>query len=97
MRGKDLMPTYFYEDENLLAYAIIKAENNVHPMMDLTFDIELINKKSEEMTSIQLDVPKSENYGWMQVEDVQVIDGELKVITQGFRLNSGICIASIYI
>ena len=89
MRGKDLMPTYFYEDENLLAYAIIKAENNVHPMMDLTFDIELINKKSEEMTSIQLDVPKSENYGWMQVEDVQVIDGELKVITQGFRLNSG--------
>ena len=89
MRSKDLVPTYFYEDENLLAYAIIKAENNVHPMMDLTFDIELINKKSEEMTSIQLDVPKSGNYGWMQVEDVQVIDGELKVITQGFRLNSG--------
>ena len=57
-------------------------------MTDLTFDIEVLNKKSEEMTSIQLDVPESENYAWMQVVDVQVIDDELKVITRGFRTKS---------
>ena len=31
MRGKDLMPTNFYEDENLLAYASIKAERQCTP------------------------------------------------------------------
>ena len=62
MRGKDLTPTNFFEDENLLAYASINAKNHVQPMKDLTFDIEVLNKKSEEITSIQLDVPESENY-----------------------------------
>ncbi|HJF32457.1 MAG TPA: hypothetical protein K8V56_11880 [Sporosarcina psychrophila] len=89
MRSKDLTPTQFFEDENLVAYASIKAKNHVHPMKDLTFDIEVLNKKSEEVSSIQLDVPDKENYGWMQVEDVQVIEGELKVITRGSRINSG--------
>ena len=65
MRGKDLMPTNFYEDENLLAYASINAEDNVHPMTDLTFDIEVLNKKSEEITPIQLEVPKGKITGWM--------------------------------
>lgn len=89
MRSKDLTPNYFFEDENVVAYAKINAKNNVHPMKELTFDIELLTKKSEEVTSIQLDVPEGENYSWMQVEDVQVIEGELKVITSGFRINSG--------
>lgn len=88
MRGKDLAHPYFFEDENRLVYASIEAKNHVQPMTDLTFAIEVLNKKSEEITSIQLDVPNSENYGWMHVEDVQVIEDELKVITRGFRTNS---------
>jgi hypothetical protein len=88
MRGKDLAPTNFFEDENRLAYASINVKNHVQPMMDLTFDIEVLNKKSEEISSIQLDVPKSDNYGWMHVEDVQIIEDELKVITRGSRINS---------
>ena len=31
MRGKDLMPTYFFEDENLLAYASINSEKQCTP------------------------------------------------------------------
>ena len=89
MRGKDLMPTNFFEDENLLAHVSINAKGNVHPMKGLTFDIEVLNKKSEEVTAIRLDVPERENYSWMHVEDVQVIEGELKVITLGSRRNSG--------
>ncbi len=67
---------------------VLNAKNHVQPMMDLTFDIEVLNKKSEEISSIQLDVPESENYAWMHVEDVQIIEDELKVITRGFRTNS---------
>lgn len=88
MRGKDLAPSNFFEDENRLAYASIESENHVQPTTDLTFDIEVLNKKSEETTSIQLDVPESENYAWMHVVDVRVIEDELKVITRGFRTNS---------
>ncbi|MFZ0443729.1 MAG: hypothetical protein WAM95_03565, partial [Bacillus sp. (in: firmicutes)] len=89
MRGKDLMPTNFFEDENLLAHVSVNAKGNVHPMKDLTFDIEVLNKKSEEVTAIRLDVPEREKYSWMHVEDVQIIEGELKVITLGSRRNSG--------
>lgn len=89
MRGKDLMPTNFFEDENLLAHVSINAKGNVYPMKDLTFDIEILNKKSEEVTAIRLDVPEREKYSWMHVEDVQIIEGELKVITLGSRRNSG--------
>ena len=80
MRGKELAPNYFYENENLVVYANIKAKN---------FDIEILNKKSEETTSIQLAVPKKGIYCWIEVLDVQVIEGNLKVITRGFRSEGG--------
>ncbi|MEH7130326.1 hypothetical protein V7103_19215 [Neobacillus drentensis] len=80
MRGKELTPNYFYENENLVAYASIKAKK---------FDIEILNKKSEETTSIQLAVPKKGNYSWIEVLDVQVSEGNLKVITRGFRTEGG--------
>lgn len=90
MRGKDLWANYFFEDENLLAYASIKRENSFEqPTSDFSFDIEVINKKSDEITQIVLDVPETENYNWMQVEDVQVNDGELKVISRVFRTDGG--------
>jgi hypothetical protein len=80
MRGKELMPNYFYENENLVAYASIKAKE---------FDIEILNKKSEETTSIQLAVPKKGNYSWIEVLDVQVSERNLKVISRGFRTEGG--------
>jgi hypothetical protein len=80
MRGKELTPNNFYEDENLVAYASIKAKD---------FDIEILNKNTEEATSIQLAVPKKGNYAWMEVVDVQVAGGNLKVITRGFRREGG--------
>jgi hypothetical protein len=85
MRGKEVMPNNFYEDENLVAYASIKVKDSRHS----SFDIDLFNKKSEETTSIQLAVPKREKYSWMEVVDVQVIGGNLKVITRGFRAEGG--------
>lgn len=81
MRSKDLSPHLFFEDENLVAYA---------HMNDFSFDIEVLTKKTNEITVIQLDVPEKENYGWMQVEEVQVIDSELKVITRASRIGGSV-------
>lgn len=81
MRSKDLSPNHFFEDENLVAYAHMK---------DFSFEIEVLTKNTDEITSIRLDVPEKENYGWMHVEDVQVIDGELKVITRASRIGGSV-------
>jgi hypothetical protein len=85
MRGKEVNPNYFYEDENLVAYASIKTKDS----RDSSFDIDLLNKRSEETTQVQIAVPKSQHYSWIEVVDVQVIDGNLKVIVQGARTEGG--------
>lgn len=83
MRSKDLNSNNFFEDESLVAYAYIK---NSHER-DFNFEIEVLTKKTNDIMSLWLDVPERENYGWMQVEDVQVLNGELKVITRDFHLD----------
>lgn len=85
MRGKELMPNNFYEDNNLVAYASIIGRDSRHS----SFDIDLLNKDSKETTSIQLAVPKKENYSWIDVVDVQVIDDNVKVISRGGRTEGG--------
>ncbi|WP_318617623.1 hypothetical protein [Sporosarcina sp. YIM B06819] len=84
MRSKDLTPNQFFEDENAVVYAQIKDPYDL-PVKDLTFEIEVLTKKSEDITAFQVDVPQKENYGWMRIVDVQVIDHELKVIVRGER------------
>lgn len=89
MRGKDLTPNHFFEDENVVAYASIKADNIFEqPMKGLAFTIEVMDKKTKEVTSMELDVPGRKSYAWMNIEHVQVINGELKVITQGYRMDN---------
>jgi len=84
MRSKTLTPNQFFEDENVVAYASIGDSYDL-PKKELTFEIEMLTKQSEDVTSFQVDVPQKENYGWMQVVDVQIIDHELKVIVRGER------------
>ncbi|MBY0223276.1 MULTISPECIES: hypothetical protein [Sporosarcina] len=88
MRSKDLTANHFFEDKNTVAYARIQAENFYEqPMKELTFEIEVLNKKSEKITSLELDVPEREKYSWMSVEKVQVIEGELKIITHNLLMD----------
>lgn len=77
MWGKDSLPYYYYEDEKILAYSIIKAQT-------FKLEIEVLNKQSNRVTSIAYDIPEQEKYERVIVDDVQVINGELKVITTGY-------------
>lgn len=89
MRGKDLTSNHFFEDENVLAYSSIQADKLYeHPMKGLAFSIEVMDKQTKEITSIELDVPERNNYNAMYVEHVQVIDDELKIIALGYRLDN---------
>ena len=89
-RSKDLDPGYFFENEELLVYAGFEGENvYVNTMSEITFDIDVLNKETKKTTSIEEDVPGSNQYSWMDVRDVQVIDDEIKVFIQGFRKDDG--------
>jgi hypothetical protein len=89
LRGKELTSANFYENENLLAYAGLRGNLYDYPMNKITFDIQVFNKKSEETIVFQSDVPEREKYSYIQVEDVQVINDEIKVLIRGFGIKGG--------
>lgn len=89
MRGKELIPNNFFEDENLLVYANVNGDFNHAPNRDGEFDIEVLNKKTEETISFKSDVPFIEKYDWMHMEDVQVVHNEIKLVVQGFGIEGG--------
>ncbi|HCX47738.1 MAG TPA: hypothetical protein DG757_01570 [Bacillus sp. (in: Bacteria)] len=82
MRGKIFTTNSFYEDEKILAY----AELDYQSAKKSSFDIDVLDKKSGETTSIKLDLPEKEKYNWADVSEVQAIDGKLKVFVRGFQV-----------
>ena len=89
MRGKELSPSYYYEDENVLVYASFKGDFDPSPNRDVDFDIEVLDKKTEETTSFKADVPFLEKYIWLNIDDVQVVHDELKLVVQGHGMKDG--------
>lgn len=89
MRGKHLLPNSFYEDKDLVIYANIEGKGINGSLSASLLDVEVLDKKSEERTSMTLDLPKKEKYHWVDIMDIQLVDGELKIIARGSRLNGG--------
>jgi hypothetical protein len=89
MRGKELSPSSYYEDENVLVYATFKGDFDHGPNRDVDFDIEVLDKKTEETTSFKSDVPFLEKYNWLNIDDVQVVHDELKLVVQGRGMKDG--------
>ncbi|MFZ3591739.1 hypothetical protein ACOI1C_21605 [Bacillus sp. DJP31] len=96
MRGKDLLLNNFYEDENLVAYVSVERKGINGSSLDSFFDIDVLDKESKKSTSMRLDIPKKENYGWVDVVDIQIVDGNLKVIARGYRRTSGVQDLNVY-
>ncbi|TKC19033.1 hypothetical protein [Robertmurraya kyonggiensis] len=88
MRGKDLSPNYFFENESLVVYAGVKRDYKYNSI-DFSFDIDVLDKKSNEVKSIPLDLSDTETYGWYDVIDVGVVDGQLKLITRSSLVIGG--------
>lgn len=82
MRGKVINSSLFYEDENYVAYADINwDQGNIGPTR-FSFNIELLEKDSKEVTVIQESLPKDRSYSYADVRDVQWMDGKLKVAAE---------------
>jgi len=87
MRGKNYFLTNFFEDESILAYAEITTNRFSSVTEESEFKIEVLNKKTEEVLSYSVDFPKTTEYVSIYVEDVQVANNKLIVVTNGYASN----------
>lgn len=89
MRGKDFSPNYFFEDDHRVAYASLRGEDLYGQSPDFTFEIAVKDKSTNEITAFEVEAPKTSNHGWLNVENVQLVGNELKVITSNHGNNNG--------
>ncbi|USK64526.1 hypothetical protein [Peribacillus frigoritolerans] len=80
MRGKDSISS-LYEDDDFLAYASVNSEIMNNGKMEAKFDIGLLEKKDEEETSFQIELPNQERIMNTDVRDVQLVHSKLQVLT----------------
>lgn len=81
MRGKGQNIDSFFENDQFLAFADVKYKLGVSQSSDLKFAISILDKNNGNTTSYNIKVPDSSVVNHIFVEDVQLVDNELKMIT----------------
>ncbi|MGP4107634.1 hypothetical protein [Virgibacillus sp. L01] len=84
MRGKSGNVSSFYDAKDTLAYVDIINQTLTESPSETEFDIEVLDKDSNGTVTFNVPVPNRAMYRNVHVTDVQMIDGELKVITQNY-------------
>lgn len=100
MRGKEVNPTLFYEDEAHLAYVNIEWDYHEmdHRPSNFSFNITVLDKDSNDVIDINEPIPNQNDYDHAFVEDVQKIDGKLKAAVRiSSVVNSGEQVEEIHI
>ncbi|WP_075618006.1 hypothetical protein [Paenisporosarcina indica] len=82
MRGKNHNLGSFFENAKLLAYADVKYKMGTFTNRDFKFAISILDKDDGNTISFSIKVPDRSVIEHIFVDDVQVVDNELKVITQ---------------
>lgn len=80
MRGRDSISS-LYEDDDFLAYARVNSKYTKSGNMEAEFDIGLLEKKDEEETSFQIELPHQGTIMNADVRDVQLVHSKLQVLT----------------
>lgn len=89
MRGKGRSVDSFFENNKLLAYAEVKYKIGSFTTRDFKFAISIVDKDNGNTSSFSIKVPDSSVVENIFVEDVQVVDKELKVITHNSTRENG--------
>lgn len=89
MRGKTSNSILYYETDEQIAYAEVESNQLLYNFINVdvnefTFNISVLDKQSNKETSFELPVPDEEKYTFIDVEGVQIIQGNLKVITRNY-------------
>lgn len=82
MRGKSGIASAYLNSGDVLAYANVVNQTFDQTPSEMEFDIAVLNKESDKTMSFSLAVPNRALYTNAHVVDVQMVDGDLKVLTQ---------------
>lgn len=84
LRGKELSLNNFYEDDEILVYVDIKKDEFYGSMKKATFKIDVLNKETNQSVDKKLEFPDKSKYSWVNLRDIQAVNGELKVLVEGY-------------
>ncbi|MBY0098760.1 hypothetical protein [Mesobacillus maritimus] len=88
MRGKGTNVNSFSETDQVLAYADVDYKTDSFHSHDFTFPISILNKEDGSVQSFTVEIPDSENMDYAFMEDVQMIEDELYLITNNMIRSS---------
>jgi hypothetical protein len=87
MRGKDPFVNWFFENEQFLAYATVDYKTGLLRSRDFNFEISVLNKEDGNIDSFMLEVPEGGELEHIFVDDVQMVEDELYLITRNMMRN----------
>lgn len=88
MRGKNLSVNQYFEDNGFLAYANVNQKISSLGSNKFTYDISVLNKVDDKTNSFKLEVPVEEGIEHIFIEDVQLIENKMHLITQNMVRNN---------
>ncbi|WP_174731366.1 hypothetical protein [Mesobacillus harenae] len=87
MRGKQSWVNLYFENNDFLAYADVNYKMGSLRTRDFTFDLSVLNKEDDHINSFTVKVPNSGELDHIFVEDIQLFDNEMILITQNIMKN----------
>lgn len=82
MRGKYSNINAYFENEDFLTYANVSHKNPYTMSSKFEFDIAVLDKQTNKVNSFEHLVPNSSDFWYLDPLKIQVIDGQLKIMTQ---------------
>ncbi|MBD8069080.1 hypothetical protein [Bacillus sp. PS06] len=85
MRGKNFDINSYFENDKHLAYADVEYNLSSIKSRDFKFNLAVLTKADGNIDSFQLEVPNGNKFDYMYVEDVQLIENKLFIITHSYK------------
>ncbi|MFD1736708.1 hypothetical protein ACFSCX_09025 [Bacillus salitolerans] len=82
MRGKYSSIDQYFENQQFLAYADVSNQHGSLRSRDFKFNISLLNKNDNTNYSFTVDVPDNEKLDYIFIQDVQMVENVLYLITR---------------
>jgi len=81
MRGKELNPGQYFEDEDRLIYTTLQS-NGLGNFF--TLQIDALDKNTNDSSSFEINMPDQVRYDWIDVRDVYVENGKIKILATSY-------------
>lgn len=89
MRGKKQLAENYFEDETRLVYANFQGQYQIVSGNLITMQLAILDKKTENHFSFEVEVPTHGNYFDMGVRDVFMQDGMIKILAYSSLVGGG--------